>query len=218
MRLVIFDFCDTITNFQTANEFCKFVLKKEKRRALLLVDQLFEVGFLYRIFTKLGLKGVLSKKKLLLSGLKGIKKGQLDSYGLDYVEQVIEKNRNQVVYFRFLEHLENGDRVVINSGGYEPYLKQFADKYNVKYCYSTQFDYCRDVFNGSMNGRDCLGIEKVNKMKQTGLLNQTYSEVFVYSDSKTDMPIFNLATRKIAVIKQSNVPDWCSSDFEIIRI
>jgi len=42
----------------------------------------------------------------------------------------------------------------------------------------------------------------------------------VYSDSITDLPIFNLASHKVAVLKKgtSPIPTWCQSIFEIIYV
>jgi hypothetical protein len=49
-------------------------------------------------------------------------------------------------------------------------------------------------------------------------LSNNYSKIFVYSDSETDLPIFNLATHKIAVLKNEFIPNWCQSNFEIIKV
>jgi pyruvate dehydrogenase E2 component (dihydrolipoamide acetyltransferase) len=112
MRLVIFDFCDTITNFQTANEFCKFVLKKESRYVFIILDKLFEILFVYRVLAKLGFSGWLSQKKFLLRALKGLNIGKLDMYGFQYIEEMVENNLNEEVYNLFLHHIKNGDIVV----------------------------------------------------------------------------------------------------------
>jgi HAD superfamily hydrolase (TIGR01490 family) len=218
MNLAIFDFCETITNFQTANEYCKFVLMKESRTGYIFWDRLLDKVFVYRVFRKLGLKKKLSQKTFLLKGIKGLNKNTIEAYGLAFVEEVIQNNLNQEVFDKFLKHIHNGDLVVINSGGYEPYLKQFATKYNIPYCFSTQFEYQDDLFIGQIKGKDCLGLEKVERMKKTSILDERFSEIYVYSDSLTDLPIFNLASKKIAVIKQSVVPSWCNTNFEIMRI
>jgi phosphoserine phosphatase len=40
----------------------------------------------------------------------------------------------------------------------------------------------------------------------------------VYSDSVTDMPIFNLASKKYAVISKAQIPQWATNNFEIIKV
>lgn len=218
MRLVIFDFCDTITNFQTANEFCKFVLKKESKYGLVHFNTLLKRFYIYRVISKMGLKSWFSEKTVLLSRLKGISSIKMDEFAMNFIDEVIETNLNLEVYNRFLNHIKIGDVVVLNSGGYEPYLKLFAKKYGVNHCFSTQLEYTNNIFKGRVKGKDCLGEEKVIRMITAELLNNTYSDIVVYSDSITDMPIFNLATHKIAVIKESTIPSWCDASFEIISV
>jgi HAD superfamily hydrolase (TIGR01490 family) len=217
MRLAIFDLCDTLVNFQSANEFCKYVLKKESRNSLLNADCFFDKFYFYRLFGKLGLSH-FSQKKVLLRGLRGLTKAKLELYGKQYVHDVIENQLNREVFQKFLEHKEQGDIVVINSGGYEAYLQHFSDKYNIEYTFSTRFKYVNNIFSGEIEGIDCLGQEKVARMKEVDILDKGYKEIFVYSDSITDMPIFNLANQRIAVIKGNMTPNWCQSNFEIIKV
>lgn len=217
MRLAIFDFCDTLVNFQTANEFCKYVLKKESRNRLLKTDHFFDKYYFYRLFANLGLSH-FSQKKILLRGLKGLTKAKLQFYGEQYVQYVIENQLNIDVFRRFLEHIEQGDIVVINSGGYEVYLQHFSNKYHIEYTFSTRFKYVNNIFSGEIEGEDCLGFEKVGRMKEAKILHKNYKEIFVYSDSITDMPIFNLATHKIAIIKDTSIPKWCKTNFEIVKV
>jgi len=217
MNLAIFDFCDTLVNFQSANEFCKYVLRKESRKTYLWVDHFCEQYFIYRIATKFSLDSD-AQKKFLLSGLKGLSKSKIESYGFDFVQDVIENHINKEVFERFLSHINRRDAVVINSGGYEPYIQYFSKKYNIELSFSTKFKFVNDIFTGNIEGADCLGYEKVSRMKQTDVLNKHYSDIFVYSDSVTDMPIFDLANHKIAIIKTKDVPKWCQSNFEIIKL
>jgi hypothetical protein len=55
-------------------------------------------------------------------------------------------------------------------------------------------------------------------MSDTDVLSDSYKNIFVYSDSVTDMPLFNLATYKIAIVKNNATPKWCQSNFEIINV
>ncbi|MCF8427101.1 MAG: haloacid dehalogenase-like hydrolase [Bacteroidia bacterium] len=214
-NLVIFDFCDTLVNFQTANEFCRYILKKRSKYLFIYLDFILEGLMIYRLIQKLKISNDL-QKLLLLKALKGLTKEELDTFGIEFVDEVIEKSINRDVFSYFTKHQGDGDVVVINSGGYESYLKYFAIKHNVTYCYSSQFRYDGNVFVGSIAGDDCLGIEKVKRMKKDSILEKSYTEIIVFSDSPTDMPIFDLADRKVAVIKTKIIPTWCQTNFEII--
>ena len=217
MRLAIFDFCDTLVNFQTADEFCKYVLKKESKYSFLKIDRFFESYYLYRLFSKLGFSR-LSQKRLLLRGLKGLTRSKIEFYGEQFVQDRIENQLNRDVFQRLLAHIEAGDIVVINSGGYEAYLLHFSHKHKIEFTFSTQFKYVNDIFSGEIHGNDCLGREKIRRMNDTNLLGKSYSDIYVYSDSVTDTPIFDLATRRVAVIKHNTTPKWCQSNFGIIKL
>jgi HAD superfamily phosphoserine phosphatase-like hydrolase len=184
---------------------------------MLNTDRFIDKYNLYRLFSKLGFS-YFSQKKVLLRGLKGLTKHKIEFYGEQYFHDVISNKFNYNVFQRFLEHIEHRDMIVINSGGYEAYLQYFSNQYNIEFTFSTQFKYVNNVFTGEIDGNDCLGLEKVKRMKEKEILDKVYKEIFVYSDSITDMPIFNLATHKVAVIKQKLTPYWCQSNFTIINV
>jgi len=219
MRLAIFDFCDTLVNFQTANEFSKYVLKKESRNVLYQIDYFFEKLFFYRIFAKFGITS-FSQKIFLLRGLKGLTKEKIDKYGSQFFDEFIKVRFNKNILERFLEHKKNNDILVINSGGYDAYLQHFANYYVVDYTFSNKFKYVNDIFCGEILGYDCLGMEKVYQMQKAGFNFDQYDQIYVYSDSITDLPIFNLASHKVAVLQKgtSPRPTWCQPTFEIIYV
>jgi HAD superfamily phosphoserine phosphatase-like hydrolase len=150
--------------------------------------------------------------------LKGLSKEQIEKHALAFLNDVIEKKLNKPVFDRFISHIENNDIVILNSGGFEPYLSHFSRKYNVNYFFSTRLKFKDNVFTGRIEGKDCLGIEKVRRIQSTDILKNNFLHIYVYSDSVTDIPIFNLATHKIAVLKNSSIPRWCQSNFEIISL
>lgn len=216
MNLVIFDFCDTLVNFQTADSFCRYALEKKSKFLYLQLDTIFSKLKVYNFFSKFKLKNGF-QKKFLLNGLKGISKSEMELIAKEFIEEVVEFRKNESVFKMFLNHIEKGDFVIINSGGYQPYLKIFADKYQVNKLYATNFYFENDLFSGKISGLDCLGDEKVKRMEKDNILEMKFNHISVYSDSVTDMPIFNLGMKKYAVISSKNTPSWCNN-FEIINI
>jgi HAD superfamily hydrolase (TIGR01490 family) len=217
-NLAIFDFCDTLVNFQTADAFCRFVLLKREKHLKLKLDGWMKTFKIYGLLEKSNLY-LGFQKKFLLNSIKGINYEDMKLYAVDFVNDIILKNTNKVLIDRLIEHQKKGDLVVINSGGFDIYLSVFAKKFNITKVYATQLDFSNGIFSGKINGKDCLGYEKVTKMNQDKLLENEFESVFVYSDSMTDLPIFNLASRKYAVIYHENIPSWCStSDFDVIKI
>lgn len=207
MNLVIFDFCDTLVNMQTANHFSKYVLKVKSRYFILALDTLFEFLRIYSIFSKLK---NFSQKRFLLFGLRGLTKDDLDIIGQQYAALILPQYINTTILDRLKKHVINGDYVLINSGGYEIYLKFFVKRFAVKKLYGTRLKFEQGIFTGKISGRDCLGREKIRRMLSDGIKLKEFSNVVVYSDSFTDKPLFDIADERNVVLYSSQVPDWCT--------
>lgn len=216
-NLAIFDFCDTIVNLQSADEFCKYVLRNESKITNICIDRILETIRFYQFASKLSIS-FFSRKNYLLRSMKGISKVDIEKYAVDFTNTVVEERLNKAVIDRLILHVKNNDVVILNSGGFEPYLTYFTRKYRINHCFSTRFQYANNLFTGKMDGNDCLGIEKVKRMHEADLLKVRYLNIYVYSDSVTDIPMFNLATHKVVVSKQGFKPNWCEFDFELITV
>ncbi len=221
INLAIFDFCDTLVSFQSADAFTNFVISKEggvKNLIVSAVNKTFSTFRIYSVFKKLDVFQNL-QKRILLSCLNGITKNRLNNLAEEFEENVVQNNLNKELINLLKEHISNGDKVIINSGGYEPYLNFFAKRMGISSVYSTQIEFIDGICTGKILGKDCLYDEKVTRMKKDGIDFNQFKEVFVYSDSVTDMPLFNIATQKIAVIKGEVIPKWCeSSMFQILKV
>jgi HAD superfamily hydrolase (TIGR01490 family) len=221
MRLVIFDFCDTLVNFQSADSFVRFSLKNYQSLSsilILITDKVLSHLRIYSILRKLGLSNNF-QKQILLRGMKGISKAEINQLALKFNEEVIQKKLNKSIYKLLAKHISNKDEIIINSGGYDVYLDVFARNLGIEKVYATRFKYINEVFSGQILGEDCLNDEKISRMISDGFDFNNYKEIIVYSDSVTDMPLFNIATSKFAVIKEATTPEWCNSDsFQILKV
>jgi len=220
-NLAIFDFCDTIVHFQSADAFTNFVLQRQGgMRSVLLnaINKTFSTFRIYSIFDKLGVFKNL-QKKMLLSGLKDIPFNRLADFAKDFEKNVVQGNLNVEVVTLLNKHISDGDEVILNSGGYELYLTFFAKRMGINKTYATQIEFIDGKCTGKILGIDCLHNEKVSRMKNDGFNFQSFKEISVYSDSVTDMPLFDIATQKIAVIKGEVVPQWCNNNlFQILKV
>lgn len=217
MKLVIFDFCDTIVNFQSADAFCRYALNQIGKKRIVVLDKVLHKLKIYRFFSKIGVYKL--QKKLLLSGLKGVALSKMTKVSNNFLNDVIENRLNTVIIKKLEQHLLDKDFVLISSGGYNLYLDLFAKKYKVNHLHCTKIESKNNVLTGKISGNDCLGIEKLNRLNHDSKFNKPFSKIIVYSDSVTDMPIFDIADYRYAVISSKNNPKWCSNNkFEIIRI
>jgi len=211
-KLVVFDFCDTITNFQTADGFIKFVHQSNPKgfgnRFVKLVKTLIKLRF-FVLFNKLFPKKNVIKRCNLWS-LRGLKKEQLEAQAKHFFESKIATNYQESILIKLREHVQNQDIVVISSGGYDLYLKYFCQKENIPFLHCTKIAFNKNTCRGRIDGEDCMFEQKVVEIEKLISENQlSYSQKVVYSDSITDMPLF-LWADEAYVVSQNKSQDWVS--------
>jgi HAD superfamily hydrolase (TIGR01490 family) len=195
---ILLDVCDTLVNFQTANAFTEYVIKKKfplRRFQLFLFRKIFNNFILRKILIKLG----FSLKLMQLSLIKGIQKDELNELAKRFFKQMILPSLNNDV-LDFLKQYKSAD-VIIVSGGYDIYLRFLAEYIDASYLIASELDFSsQGKFTGNLKGVDCMGINKVIKLFDAGLLDKLkFEETAVLSDSISDLPLFSLGKYKIAV-------------------
>ncbi len=218
--LVIFDFCETLINFQTADRFIDFIIKNEsykKHKWVANLDSFLRKSKLLSLFNKFNKDYNLSKR-LKLAQLKGISKEIVDRNALDYYESIIIKNPIREVYDKLKFHQENNDVIIIISGGYLPYVKVFSEKNNIDFYYATEFEYKDGLVTGNFSGKDCMNIQKIAVLEKCIKENNIdFNYSISYSDSITDLPLLKW-TNEGYVISKDKTQNWSKENslFEII--
>jgi HAD superfamily phosphoserine phosphatase-like hydrolase len=205
-KLVVFDFCDTIANFQTADAFVSYVNGKYPNKFNLLVFWLRKVLVKLRFFAVLNkfLAKRNSVKRFFLWSLKGQSKDIIDYSALEFFNQKIVPNYHQTIIEKVRYHVENKDIVVVSSGGYDLYVKHFCQQEKIHFFNCTKIAFKVNKCLGVFDGLDCMFDQKVIEIE--ALIrdnNWQFQEKIVYSDSITDMPLFLWADKPIVVSKHS---------------
>lgn len=205
MKVVIFDFCDTIVNFQTADKFVYYAIDntenkkiKKRKKALGIIEKF---GFLIRKIDKISNGKYSLNKRLILWQLRGASISEMNKWSENYYNNEIVPN----LYVDMLECIRNyqkkGYSIYLVSGGYDVYLRLFSLDYNLNGCLCTKLKFIGGVFSGRIDGVDCT---RENKIK---MLNECFSakieDSIVYSDSKTDIPLLLWADKGIVVSKKN---------------
>lgn len=94
--------------------------------------------------------------------------------------------------------------VYIVSGGYKEYIDYYARDLGVNGVIANEFKYInrfgKSIFSGLLCSKDCMGIEKVNRLNQ--MFNHKDIDFSVsYSDSLSDLPLFKWTDKAILVSK-----------------
>lgn len=202
-KLAIFDFCDTLVAFQTADAFVSFVFEKTHSKRMMVLRGIHSllykfriVHILYRLFPNSSVN-----KRIIAYQLVGMDEDSINKLAKDYYTERIRPALIQDTVLELKRLQSAGYRIVLNSGGYEPYLNFFAADYNIKpedlLC--TRFIFKHGRCSGRFKGKDCMGEQKVVLMNERFDKEKVYS--IVYSDSLSDLPLFKWANKSFIVEK-----------------
>lgn len=202
-KIALFDFCDTLVSFQTANEYVRFFVKNYANLSVKLRH------FVYLMLSASNLISHMEKrhpeknirKRVLLWQLKGCSRDIMEIAAKEYYERRIKPCLISETITELLKCQKEGCKVLIVSGGYDIYIKYFAQEYGVEIrnIIANQLFFDKNLFIGKYN-LECMGEEKVR------LLNKMFERrddfnVVAYSDSESDLPMLLWADRGIVITK-----------------
>jgi HAD superfamily hydrolase (TIGR01490 family) len=209
-NLVVFDFCETLVNFQSADKFVNFVLSDKFTLWSFISKQLnafFSFFRIYSIFNKISPKLNLSKRVVLL-GLRGVSEDKMLQAAQAYLNDIVLKNLNVEIMDCLYKHRDNGDLLLLSSGGYQPYLQLFKEKFNFNFLMCSQIEISNEFATGFIKGNDCMHENKVTLLKELiELENLKYNQIITYTDSITDKPLLNFSDIGY-VISYNKKRDW----------
>ena len=211
-KLALYDFCDTLVSFQTADAFVDYVRKRDGNLYMRFLNNILLACSKARVIAVLNklFPGKSFSKKFKLLQLRGLKFETLDKRAESYYREMIKPNLIMPVISDMQEHAQQDYEVCIVSAGYSIYLKYFAEDYRLKHIISTEiaFEHHGERCLGTFSGRDCLHLEKVNRLKAYfSKQNVNFNESISYSDSKTDLPML-LLTGKGVVVSRAKTQSW----------
>lgn len=195
MKIALFDFCETLVNFQTADYFVEYALKMHNK------------GNVYYGLLKFGVvKKFLNKhwqirKKLHLFQMKGMSKQEIEKAAQEYYKLYIKPNIFPYMLGLIKEYKDKGYKVYIVSGGYSTYIKYYADEIYVDDVIANDFSYSKKgIFRGVICKRDCMGIEKINRLNAY-FLKTDIEKSISYSDSLSDLPMLKWTQKGVLISK-----------------
>lgn len=222
-KLAIFDFCETLVNFQTADAFVDFVRNHEGKTSMKLLEIISTSIIKTRV--DLVINKVFPKKSFLkkfkLFQLRGIEYKKLNGLAeLFYLER-IKPNLIPRMMIELMTLKELGFEICIASGGYSIYLEHFARDFDIKFLIANDISFKNPekgyTCTGKLIGNDCYNTEKAIRVKNFFRdQNVDFKASVSYSDSKSDLPIL-LLTGKGVVVSRNHTQNWkCENNLKEI--
>jgi phosphatidylglycerophosphatase C len=188
MNLVLFDFDGTIT---TRDSFWLLIFFTHKIDTIFFkLIKNFPGWFLFKL-------GILSsttfKEKVLSSFYKDIETEQFNAICFEFISE-IQKYLRKNILIKLDHYLASGDDIVVVSASCSSWIKPFCDTLGLKLI-ATEMGFTNHRFSGKLKTANCKGGEKVRRIIEELDLTQ-YEKIIAYGDSKSDLPMINLADEK----------------------
>jgi HAD superfamily hydrolase (TIGR01490 family) len=201
-NIAIFDCCETIVNFQTADAFVSFIREQSESQKMEQMESKrlhFRATNLGQLLWRFGLD---ENKKKVASQLDGMPRESVIIYAESYLRNVLSKNFIPDTIELINKLKGQGYCLILISGGYWDYIKPLGDSLGFDYVISTHLKYKDGVCTGKF-GKDCMGKQKVYQfkrfLKSEGILPKTIISI---SDSESDLPILRIADKSIVISRK----------------
>ena len=201
-KVALFDFCETIANFQTADAYVDFVREKLNDK------QMYKMERMQNLLKKIKLIQIAERitgnkysinKRIKLLQLKGQSYLLLQELAKEYYQERIRTNVIPEMLNKLLELKAEGYKIILVSGGYDIYLSYFVNEYSLSDVISTRIGFKNNICTGRFDGVDCLRDGKTFLLDRYFDSRPNYSIAF--SDSISDLPFLNWADEGVVVSK-----------------
>lgn len=188
-KIAFFDFDGTITTDDSLLKFIRFVVGDRK----FLVGLLFLSPML--VLYKLKFIPNYKAKQYLLSWyFKDIKKEDFfqvaKKYSLEHIDKIVRRKAMEKINW----HKKQNHKVVVVSASIDCWLRPWCEKTGLELI-ATKLDLSEDKITGKFLTKNCYGLEKVNRIKETYDLKD-FDYIYAYGDSSGDKEMLSIANEK----------------------
>ena len=209
-KIALFDFCDTMINFQSADAYVRYVKDNVPHSVRMnfletLRGLLVKSGGMM-ILQRLSREGYVNKR-MLLQELNGLDESIMNDLAEKFYREKIRPNYVPEVIDALKRHKAEGYRMFIVSGGYDIYLKYVASEFGFEKVIATCLEFQNGRFTGHYKGDDCMKVHKVDLLRNYfGRDDLKDCDSVAYSDSASDIPMMKLCRRGVAVLRNNTPP------------
>lgn len=217
-KIALFDFCGTITNYQTLDPYLEYVVSREmpeKYKFICNPALKYVLGLISMTCRLFGVRRYFYKR-LLIKQMKGIPRDKLKAYGTEYYAQTVRKNLIGQTIELIRKCQKEGYYIVILSAGSDLYIEEFAREYGIDRIITATFGFDKqDICTGELLS-ECIGKGKMRDLeKAEKTIPKPREWSLACSDSRSDLPMLNLCKKKV-VVSHNRHQDWVFADMQEI--
>lgn len=202
-RLILLDIDDTLFRCDTFVAFIKHYLSDNFLKLIFLPRLIF----LAALF-KLGAVTNVTLKKSALMILSGEKRAALVKRANRLIDKLFSKKLNRAVSEAVRKMAASGlyDIIVISASP-SFYIDLIGRRINAAHTIATHIKFDEnDILQADLIGKNCKHEEKITRLKEViNLTDYDLQNSYAFSDSITDLPMFELVGRPVAVTPDSKL-------------
>jgi len=207
-KVALFDFCETLANFQTADPYVDYVRTKvgsSRMRRWEVIKSFYDKSKCLQFALIKLFKNDSIGKSLKLYQLKGLEENLLGALARQYYLEVIKPNLITDMCTELVKLKNEGYKVYLVSGGYDLYLKYFVEDFKLDGFWCTKIAFKDGICSGLFEGKDCMREQKVIVLNKFFTQKPGYS--ISYSDSESDLPFLKWTT-DCFVVSNKHSQEW----------
>lgn len=184
-KLYCFDFDGTLTYKDTMFLYLKFYNASKFRMQFIKHIPLFTL-------LKLNLLDAEKVKKSFISSiLKGQSKAKIEKKSQEFFDQYYPEifRENALDFIKNIDYSQTDCYIV--SASLDIWVKPFAEKFKMNLI-ATKAEFKNDIFTGNFVGKNCNGLEKVNRIKEE-ISNKKYDKTIAFGDTSGDQQMLDWA-------------------------
>lgn len=184
-KLYCFDFDGTLTYKDTMFLYLKFYNASKFRMQFIKHIPLFTL-------LKLNLLEAEKVKKSFISSiLKGQSKAKIEKKSQEFFDQYYPEifRENALDFIKNIDYSQTDCYIV--SASLDIWVKPFAEKFKMNLI-ATKAEFKNDIFTGNFVGKNCNGLEKVNRIKEE-ISDKKYDKTIAFGDTSGDQQMLDWA-------------------------
>ena len=214
-KLILLDIDETLFYGDSFLFIILFYLKKKPYKIIHLA-----VMFFYALAFILKIVNNVKLKEIFLKIFEKEDKKYIENLSEEFVELLWSKKLNQKVFEKISELVQKGYKLIVISASPEFYISKIGSRLNAFKTIATKTGYTADQkFLPEIIGQNCKGKEKILRLnKEINTSDYDLQNSYAFSDSITDMPMFEIVGNRVAVNPETRLLKYAlNNKFEIIK-
>lgn len=160
------------------------------------------------LLMRLRRKNIAYRKEAFLSAfMKGARREDVDSYVADFWDTFLPQYKNGEMLDRLKWHHENGHSVYLVTSAFDFYADYLETIWPIDGVIATRAEWDADKLTGALNGPNCRGVEKIERIRQEPGIDIQSTHYYAYSGNEADIPLL-MNTQHGYLVKSSEIHTW----------